>query len=341
MSAFDEIGRRADAAGPETVALLRRLGAQVVRTSSFPPPVEYTRWSAEAVDDLLADMFSKDSPRGQVFVLACYLKATDQASLERLILASIRNFLIDQAKGTERGKLRRRLDTLLSSDGRFVRPPEMVDIRAWALLHRAVGLWQGDLEELHRAAARVRGYQILTWNTAGRTPKHTVVALTEVSYGVIDHADGAVRDEDLAAVVERRFALLAPPVFIEIPDGSFTAAALADVAASDDPGAGLAVQERAEQLWLTLSAKEQALLPVLGQSLEARQAATGDGRAATQALSEALAERLRLATVDDEDREEIVLHLAMLAGGKSASRRLSQVGDRTQGDQPERSRGDS
>ena len=326
MSAFDEIGRRADAGGPQTIALLRRLGAQVTRTSSFPPPVGHRNWSAEAVDDLLADMFSKASPRGQVFVLACYLKATNQASLERLILASIRNFLIDQAKGTERGKLRRRLDTLLSDDARFARPPDLADIWAWALLHGAMGLWQGDLEELHQAAARVRGHQILKWNTAGRTPKHTVVALTEVSYGVIDHADGAVRDEDLAAVVERRFALLAPPVFIEVPDGSFTAAALASVAAGDDPTVDLAVRERVEQLWLTLSAEEQALLPVLGQSLEARQAATGMGRGVTQALSEALADRLRLVTVDDEDREEIVLHLAALVDAKSESRRLSQMG---------------
>ncbi|MGW5855005.1 hypothetical protein [Micrococcus sp. NPDC055215] len=326
MSAFDEIGRRADAGGPRTIALLRRLGAQVTRTSSFPPPAGHRSWSAEAVDDLLADMFSKASPRGQVFVLACYLKATDQASLERLILASIRNFLIDQAKGTERGKLRRRLDTLLSEDARFARPPGLADVWAWALLHRAIGLWQGDLEELHQAAARVRGYQILTWNTAGRTPKPTVVALTEVSYGVIDHADGAVRDEDLAAVIERRFALLAPPVFIEVPDGSFTAAALAGFTSSDDPTAELAVRERAAQLWLTLSAEDKALLPVLGQSLESRQAATGMGRAATQALSAGLADRLRLATVDDQHREEITLHLAALAHAMNESRRLSQVG---------------
>lgn len=337
MSAFDEIGRRADAAGPETIALLRRLGAQVTRTSSFPPPVGYRSWSYEAVDDLLADMFTKDSLHAQIFVLACYAKATDQASLERLILASIRNFLKDQAKGTERGKLRRRLETLLSDDARFARPSGLAGIWAWALLHHPMGLWQGDLDDLHRAAARVRGYQISTWNTAGRTPKHTVIALTEVSYGVIDHANGAVRDEDLAAVVERRFALLAPPVFIEIPDGAFSASELAGVAAGDDPGANLAVRELAEQLWLTLSTEEQALLPVLGQSLEVRQVATGMGRAATQALSEGLAERLRLATADDEDCEEIVLHLALLADGKSASRRLSQVGPhpaRSAGEEP-------
>lgn len=325
MSAFDEIGRRADAGGVETIALLRQLGTQVTRRSSFPPPAGHKSWSAEAVDYLLAEMFSKDPARGQVFVLACYVQATDQESLERLVLKSIRNFLIDQAKGTERGKLRRRLETLLTGDGRFLRPPELMGIWAWALAHRAMDLWQGDLDDLHEAAARVRGYQILSWNTAGRTPKHAVGALITVSHGVIDYADGAVRDEDLAAVIERRFALLTPPIFVEIPDGSFTAATVARVTAGDDPAADLGVQERAEQLWLTLSAEEKALLPVLGQSLEARRAATGLGRVVTQTLSEALAERLRLATVDDGDREEIVLRMVEIAVNTSESRRLSRV----------------
>lgn len=325
MSAFDEIGRRADAGGPETIRLLRQLGAQVTRASSFPPPSGHATWSAAAVDDLLADMFSQEN-RSKVFVLACYTQATDQASLERLILQSIRNFLIDQAKGTERGKLRRRLDNLLSKDSRFIRPPVLKGIRAWALLNRLFGLWQGDLDALHAAAARVRGYQILRWNSAGKTPRQTVIALTAVCHGVIDHADGSVRDEDLAKVVERRFALLAPPVFVEMPDGSSAAAAAARVVSGDEPWTNLGVQTRAEELWATLSLEERALLPVLGSSMDERRAATGLGRAATHALGDALADRLRLATVDDEDREEIVLRMVELAAQGSESGRLSQVG---------------
>lgn len=324
MSAFDEIGRRADAGGPETIRLLRELGAQVTRTSSFPPPSEHATWSAAAVDDLLADMFSQEH-RSRVFVLACYTQATDQGSLERLILQSIRNFLIDQAKGTERGKLRRRLDNLLSKDSRFIRPPDLKGIRAWALLNRLFGLWQGNLDTLHAAAARVRGHQVLRWNSAGKTPRQTVIALTAVCHGVIDHADGSVRDEDLAKVVEQRFALLAPPVFVEMPDGS-SAAAAARAVSGDELWTNLGVQTRAEELCAMLSLEERALLPVLGSSMDERRAATGLGRAATQALGDALADRLRLATVDDEDREGIVLRMVELAAQSSESGRLSQVG---------------
>lgn len=325
MSGFDEIGRRGDVGGPETIRLLRELGAQVTRTSSFPPPNGYVSWSVDAVDELLADMFSQEK-RSKVFVLACYTQATDQASLERLILKAIRNFLIDQAKGTERGKLRRRLDTLLSEDSRFVRPDGLRGVRAWALLNRLFGLWQGDLDALHAAAARVRGYQVLRWNSAGKTPRQTVTALTAVCHGVIDHADGSVRDEDLAKVVERRFALLAPPVFVDIPDGS-SAAAL-KVVSGDEPGANLAVQKRAEELWATLSLEERLLLPVLGATLDEQRAATGLGRAVTQALRDALVDRLRLATVCDEDHEEIVLTMVELAVQGSESSRPSQLGAR-------------
>ncbi|MGK0722500.1 hypothetical protein [Leucobacter sp. W1478] len=325
LSAFDEIGQRADAGGTETIRLLRQLGAQVTRMSSFPPPSGYATWSEAAVDDLLADMFSQEN-RSQVFVLACYMQATDQASLERLILQSIRNFLIDQAKGTERGKLRRRLDNLLTKDSRFTRPPDLKGIRAWALLNRLFDLWQGDIDFLHLAAARIRGYQILRWNTAGKTPQQTVTALTEVCYGVIDHAAGSVRDEDLAKVVERRFALLAPPVFVEIPDGSSITSAEYCAVTGDEPLSNLGAHTRAEEILATLGREEQALLPFLGSSMDERRAATGLGRATTQALGDALADRLRLATVDDEDRQEIVLRIVELVTQGSESGRLSQVG---------------
>ena len=81
VGAFEELARTG-AVGDQTVALLRQLGKQFTRTHSFPPPREHKRWSDDAVDDLLASMLAT---KGSAFVLSCYLKATDQGSLERLI----------------------------------------------------------------------------------------------------------------------------------------------------------------------------------------------------------------------------------------------------------------
>ena len=309
MSAFDEIKRRGDAGGEETVALLRRLGAQVARRSPFPPPDGHGFWTSEAVDDLLAEMFAS---RGPQFVIACYTRATDQASLERLVLTSIKNFLIDQAKSTTRGKLRRRLRTILGDDGRFEHVARWL---AWALAAGPKGLWQGDIDQLYQAASRVRGIEILSWNTAGRTSVENVGAITAVSHAVVSDASGAVSEEDLSRVVERRFALIAPPQFVTLPDGRFDfdsdtgVEPASDASVWDDSAA-----ERAREIWAGLSHEERALLPVLGETLSTRMGACGKRRATTEALTRALVDRLRLATIDDDDRDEIVRILAEMAG---------------------------
>lgn len=312
MSAFEEISQRGDAAGPETIALLRRLGAQVTRSSPFPPPDGHSAWTAGAVDDLLADLFAS---RGQSFVVACYTLATDQGSLERLILKTIKNFLIDQAKGTARGKLRRRLETILGGDGRFLHLRLLTSILAWALLDGPKDLWQGDIDQLLRAAFRVRGFEILSWNTAGRTSSENIDAIAAVSHAVLSDASGAVRDEDVARVIESRFALISPPKFVTVPDGRFSYTpgfpvepSSATVDQVDD------VANRVRELWAALSPEERALLPVVTESLQVRMSACGLGRAATEALTRSLADRLRLATQDDEDRDEVILGLAAMAG---------------------------
>lgn len=313
MSAFEEILHRGDAAGAETIALLRRLGAQTARRSTFPPPQGHRSWTSEAVDDLLAELFAS---RGSAFVVACRTTATDQGSLERLILKTIKNFLIDQAKATERGKLRRRLGRILGDDARFERPALLRSILAWALFGGPTGLWQGELDQLHRSAAGVRGFQIATWNTAGRTSAGNVEAITGVSWVVIDFAAGAVLDDDLAQVLEVRFALLAQPMFEVLPDGRYD---IADTAGFDPVQAEALrtshVGRRAQELLDGLSAEEQALLPYLAASLRTRMSASGLGRATTEALTATLAERLRQATQDDDERDEILVLLADMLGG--------------------------
>jgi hypothetical protein len=102
--------------GPLTVAVLLRLGGQVGRTSTFPPHDGYSSWSDDAVVDLIGAMFI-EKPQ---LVVGCMVKAHDDASLERLVLVAIRNWLKDQAKATEVGKLRSRLENVLGGDPRFV-----------------------------------------------------------------------------------------------------------------------------------------------------------------------------------------------------------------------------
>ena len=234
----------------------------------------------------------------------CFVKATDDASLERQLLAAVRNHLIDQAKGTERGKLRRRLVTLLSSDSRFERVRAVGGLDGWRLAGRTGGRWQGDLEDLHEAASSVRGVTIRRWNEAGPTPRGTADALLSVAHEVLAVADGAVRDEDLARVVQARFGLLRPPAVVSLVFDEQWAEPVAP--AEDGPEALVVADARAEELWQALSASERALLPHLGKSTAELTAVLETGPKAARRIADALVEKLRLGTVDEEHLDSVV-----------------------------------
>jgi hypothetical protein len=292
------------------VELLRRLGRQCTRSSrtNFPPPEGYDRWCDDAVDHLLADMFARadaDNPdEGHKFILDCYARATDSPSLERLLLRAIENFLKDQARGTERGKLRRRLTGLLHSDERFF--PYAND--RWGLAGGSAQPWQGDLATLERAAFAVRGVDISRWNRAGPTPRSTVSALLTVTEVVLVGAGGTVSAADLARVLQTRFWMLwEEPQFV-----SFDENAVVSVEDPDRDGA-TDVALRARQVFDGLAEPERRLLPVLAES-QRWGAVSGLGPAVAKVTGEALTEKVRLATVDDADRDDVVMELVRLCG---------------------------
>ncbi|MCC0574196.1 hypothetical protein [Streptomyces californicus] len=197
--------------GPETFELLRRLVHQVRQSSGFPPPEGYAEWNDDAAYDVITAMLTREGT-GQHFVTNCFALAADDASLERLFLTSIKNFLIDEVKKTPRGKLRRRIARLMGTDASFRRIPGPPP--PWALSEHPEGaVWQGNLDDLVAGAWRVRGVGITRWNQSGPIPAQTVRALMAIVTQVLRHARGAVREEDLSKVLESRFELLTPARF--------------------------------------------------------------------------------------------------------------------------------
>ncbi|MFB7170647.1 hypothetical protein ACFCYM_07445 [Streptomyces sp. NPDC056254] len=273
-SAYEEL--QTGGFGPATFDLLRRLVHQVHRTYGFPPPEGHTSWSDDAAYDVISAMLSQEGA-GQRFVTVCFTQAADEASLERLFLTSIRNFLIDEAKKTPRGKLRRRIARLMGEDTAYRKnngsPPR------WALAdHPEEALWQGDLDDLIAQAARVRGVGITRWNHAGPTPKQTVHALKTILLCVLQHAQGAVREEDLAKVLEARFELLAPARVTQLFADEGSVAAIVEQHAATTAPDPTETEGVAEGIWQRLSPNERLLLPYLdkdahhaAQLLEIRQ----------------------------------------------------------------------
>jgi hypothetical protein len=295
--------------GVAGLELLRRLGRQCTRSSrtNFPPPHGYSSWSDDAVDHLLADMFARpnrDNPdECHRFMLDCYLRATDGPSLERLLLTSIENFLKDEAKKTERGKLRRRLTGLLQKDPRFIAYAG----DRWGLADGPAEPWQGDLALLEQAAFAVRGVDLSSWNHAGPTPRSTASALLTIAEAVLIAARGSVHTEDLARVLQTRFRLLRVPYLVSLDDGTIR---LPEV--SDCEGVGDATL-RAQQFFDGLTDSERRLLPFLADP-QRWSALLGVGPAAAESNGQALIEKVRLATIDDADHDEVVMELLRLCG---------------------------
>ncbi|GLV89795.1 hypothetical protein Slala04_12490 [Streptomyces lavendulae subsp. lavendulae] len=289
--------------------LLRRVGRQVARTQGFPPPEGHSAWTDEAVDELLFEMISR---KGEQFLLNCFLKTVDDTSLEKMFFTSIKNFLIDQAKGTERGKLRRRFASRLGQDDRFRSVPGASP--RWTLAsHPPDAIWQGDLNDLVQASWDVRGVWITAWNHSGPTPKQTVHALMTVLVAILEAAGGAVREEDLAKVLEARFELLGPPQFTPLyTDDGTLADSVADSAKDADQ---VAAETLAREIWQAMSQQERRLLPHLDDDPTEVANLLGLGRHQASAIMDALREKLRLALTSDGSNPGEVVAALLRRGG--------------------------
>ncbi|MFC4469308.1 hypothetical protein ACFPH6_33150 [Streptomyces xiangluensis] len=300
--AYEELSQTGQL-GPETFELLRRLVHQVRRSSGFPPPEGYAEWSDDAAYDVITSMLTREGA-GQRFVTSCFVQAADEASLERLFLASIKNFLIDEAKKTPRGKLRRRIARLMGADASFRRMPGSPP--RWMLSEHPEGaVWQGDPDDLVGEAWRVPGVGITRWNHSGPTPAQTVHALMVILTQVLRHARGAVREEDLAKVLESRFELLAPArsISLFVDEGALAEPVEASTVMEADAAAA---GGGAADIWQRLTANERQLLPYLDEGAHHAAQLLEVGLAQAEAVLAGLKAKLRLALSDDSDRTAVM-----------------------------------
>lgn len=148
MSAIEEI--RAGHPGELTLAVAMRSAARA--TADLRPPEGFGTWSRGALEEVLSGLLEE---KPFIFSQALEEQVADDGALEAWLLRVIRNFWIDEAKGTEVGKMRRRLPAVLRGDDRFVHLTSPTE--SWALVEFAAVPFSGDVEGVRRAAGRVRG----------------------------------------------------------------------------------------------------------------------------------------------------------------------------------------
>lgn len=314
--AYEELSQTGQL-GPETFDLLRRLVHQVHRSSGFPPPEGYEEWNDDAAYEVITAMLTREGA-GQQFVTSCFALAADDASLERLFLTSIKNFLIDEAKKTPRGKLRRRVARLMGDAASFRRVPGPPP--RWTLSeHPENAVWQGDLDALIAEAWRVRGVGITRWNHSGPTPAQTVQALMSIVTQVLRHARGAVREEDLAKVLESRFELLSPARFTPLYTDDGALAGPVEAAAATEADAAAA---GAADIWQRLTSNERLLLPYLDEDAHHAAQLLEIGQAQAGAVLTGLKAKLLLALSEDSDRKAVMGALLRRFGDPPCEPRL-------------------
>ena len=191
--------------------LVARLVGQYVRSPAnpFPPPKGFSAgWSDAAVWELTVKLYEKKSM--SLAAEARAVAGSNEGHLERRLLATIKNFLIDEAKSTPVGLMRSRLANMLKKNSDFVRVSGAgTAIDGWALdgSPGAAGhMCPEDLDPLKAAAFRVDVPPDTKLNSSGPASKKTKAAMTDVVRATFGAVDGLyIPDQLLARAVYERF----------------------------------------------------------------------------------------------------------------------------------------
>lgn len=236
------------APGPATVALLVSAIQMSGRSLGFPPPGGHRSWSEEAAFDLLGKLFVDKND----FLTALMVSADDETSLERLVKRTVRNWLIDEAKATVVGRMRRRLDSMLRKDSRFVSADHLLGGEdAWTISGAGDLVWGGDASELRARSERIPSDPLQALNSAGPASSANRAVLTDFVFSLLSLAGGAVRLQLIARCVVDRFALDEHPQEVaatDLSDGLW--------AVEDD----VLVAEARDAILARLSARDEVLL---------------------------------------------------------------------------------
>lgn len=263
MSNYDE---------EDELSLVVRLVRQVVRKSSFPPPDPHNSWTDDAVADQAVNLYLAKG--GTVVAEAMAAAGGNQGHLERRLLMTIRNYMIDVAKSTPIGLMRNRLATMLLRYPHYVRlEGDGHPLAGWAPVasRGASGhLWQGDEDTLHAAATNTPVPTRIVFNKSGPPPAATKQALLDVIAAIFVAAGGFyLPDQTLARVIARRFDGFLDPNGRDV--SSYTSPAdpetISDFSpadpTTDDHLARIEAADIADWLWVEFNWEERTIYPFL------------------------------------------------------------------------------
>lgn len=305
ISAFEEL-RDQGCFGCTGLALVGRLIKE--ERAKFPA------LAARELDDLVQDFFVQKVEQMTVMLVT---QATSDASVGKLLRRSIRHWLIDEARKTGTGPLRRSLEKILDGEDVFEQVPAgQAGAGRWRLAGADVMPFGGDLDGLVQAARQVRGVPTPRWTSDTRRPpvadrRSFVAVLT----AVMEAAGGSLETAQLVFVLSWRFAAALDPIEVSLDD----VAKVGDVASGEATAEDLAIAADSEldaacaaaEIFGRLSDSEKAIVPVWDDANAVRERLSVGRSQAYAAMGRAKKKVLDLAGTGPE-AEQIVREVIRL-----------------------------
>lgn len=249
-------------------------------------------------------------------------QATGDDSVARLSRISIRHWLIDRARETGVGHVRRTIEKVLSAAVEFeCVADDEVGAGRWRIAGSKAQPWSGSVGDLTAAAWSVHDVRIPKWSsTTRRAPLADRESLVAIIHSVLASAGGSVEIAHLVAVFANRFAAALDPRFASFDDDDDPI----DVAsAALDPEESLIADEiafdvatAAAEIVGRLTEIERGIVPILHDSSAIR-LKLGKGRTQCAAFAARLKAKIRELAGTTDDAEEIIREVVALCGGVS------------------------
>ncbi|MEU9546993.1 hypothetical protein [Streptomyces mirabilis] len=292
ISVFDEL-HDLGYFGPTCLSLINKLVREEVRR--IPALSPSAGWQEADLEDLLYEFLADRLKPVTVNLLA---QATDDDSVGRLLRVSIRHWLIDQARKTAVGALRRSLETVLSDSDTFEAVPlGEPGAGRWRLSGTAVQTWSGSPKPLIEAAHAVPNVKIPKWTSeTRRAPVADRESIKAVIRAVLSTAAGSMEVAQLVDVFTARFPVALDPVVVSLPDDAGSQIAADAHVSPEEIVLARDVEARAAsaaaEIVAMLSPQERRMVPSLNSAGE-MQELLGCGRSQAYHQMARLKEKLR------------------------------------------------
>jgi len=255
-------------------------------------------WDLDEVEGLVSEFFIK---KGQRLTADLVMIGVTPEVVGKVMRRWIRNFLIDRARDTPLGRIRRKLEEdMLGQHPEFLQvPPGEEGAGRWYLAGQPSYPYGGDFTPLIETAYAVPGVKAVRWSGPRRPPLTSDASLRAIVAAVLTAAGGSLEVAQLVHVVAQRFPAAAEPEDVTIDDDTFDRATHMG---SDDPGFAFETGESISAVLDQLSPSQRALVPYLDRDINVVMEVLNVGRSRAYEAVRHLKGLLDRLLPDDETR---------------------------------------